>query len=141
MEALVAVGIAANVLQFVQFGLELFKIGSAIKKNGEQPENHLDLGVIAQSLEKHSKSLAGECDTSDLKALADQANSVATELADAIKKIKKKSRNHETGQHGRWDCFRQALKFVWKESAIEKMASRLEAIRAQLQFHLVVETR
>lgn len=140
MEALAAVGLASNVLQFVQFGSELFSISSAIKKNAEaQPIEYTDLEDIGRNLKEHARVLNARCGT-DMQALVDSAREIATQLLDTIDKLKKKYIG-KPNRYSKWTCFRQALAMILKKSTIDDLASRLERIRGQLQFHVIVQSR
>lgn len=140
MEALAAVGLASNVLQFVQFASELFSISSAIRKNTEaQPIEYNDLEVISRSLKEHTQALNARCNA-DMQALVNSAREIATQLLDTIDKLKKKCIGNPN-RYSKWTCFRQALQVILKKSAIEDLTSRLERIRGQLQFHLIVQSR
>lgn len=140
MEALAAVGLASNVLQFVQFGSELFSISSAIRKNAEaQPIEYDDLEVVGRNLQEHARALNARCDT-DMQSLVDSAREIAIQLLNTIDKLKKKCMG-KPNRYNKWTCFRQALQVILKKSTIEDLASRLGRIRGQLQFHLIVQSR
>jgi hypothetical protein len=49
MEAVAALSLAANLVQFVDFGLDLFSRASAIKRHGAS-DHHVDLEVITVDL-------------------------------------------------------------------------------------------
>jgi hypothetical protein len=50
MEALVAFGLAANIVQFVDFGFELFSQANEIKRSGSVSQ-HVDLDRVTRSLD------------------------------------------------------------------------------------------
>ena len=54
MEALVAVGLAGNVVQFVQFSGELLSLAKEIKEKGT-PSSLLDLRKVAQNLAEQTR--------------------------------------------------------------------------------------
>lgn len=140
MEALAAVGLASNVLQFVQFAAQLFSIGSAIRNNAEAlPIEYKNLEEIGMNLDKHINVLSARCDA-DVQGLVNNAREIATQLLGTIDKLKKKCIG-KPDRYSKWTCFRQALEVILKKSTVEDFASRLERIREQLQFHLIVQSR
>lgn len=54
MEALVAVGLAGNVVQFVQFSGQLISLAEEIKKKGA-PSSLIDLRKVAQNLTQQTR--------------------------------------------------------------------------------------
>lgn len=57
MEALVAIGLAGNVVQFVQFSAQLISIAKDIRKNGS-PSDLSDLKELTQSLVQQTQVIA-----------------------------------------------------------------------------------
>ncbi|KAF2439909.1 hypothetical protein P171DRAFT_421174 [Karstenula rhodostoma CBS 690.94] len=141
MEALAALGLAANVIQFVQFACELVSLSSNIRGKADGDSfNCADLRLIGQELEKHHEDLAIEWKTSaSLQELADRAREAALDLKQAIIDLKK-PRTYNGNKSSRWRCFRHALKIIWSKDKIDALQSRLESLRGQLQYHLITET-
>ena len=86
MEAVAAVALASNVLQFVQFSCELFALSSHIRNSTHGcPESHIDLGIIAKNLKKSNEALEHAITTStELKSLVERSSNIAKQLLSAI---------------------------------------------------------
>lgn len=56
MEALLAVGLAGNIVQFVQFAGKLISEAHSIKRTGN-PSSIPDLKILAETLTKESESI------------------------------------------------------------------------------------
>lgn len=136
LEALAAVGLASNVMQFVQFGCSLMSLTSTINKKAFT--GHDDFETIAKNLQGHLQSL--KCDTEydeSIHRLSNMAHSVASDLLTAIDKLRNIGRKNGNVTHSRWTSFRRALETIWKADKITSLQSRLESLRDQLHFHLV----
>lgn len=91
MDGSTAVGLAANVLQFVQFICNLYPLADDIKKNTDGLTlNHANLDAIPTDLQKHSLAVSVCGDSPHLKRLVGDLQSAASDLKDAITKIKRK---------------------------------------------------
>lgn len=142
MEALVAVGLAANVLQFVQFGYELFSLSTEIRKSTDgRSVRHDDLDTIAKDIRTHCRALATQCSSPGLQKLANDALKVAEDLLDATEDIRRKSQKSGLYKISRWRSFRQALEAIWKNDKVTHLATRLESLRHQVEFHFITEIR
>lgn len=138
LDALAAVGLAANVLQFVQYGCELISLTSNLYR-GTFP-GYTDLEAIAEDLEKYNQSLAN-CPSVDqaLCKIAGRAASVAIELLDVVRKIRNIGQKNGQVIHPRWTSFRQALEITWKKDKVTSLQSSLESLRDQLHHHLLAD--
>ena len=135
LESLAALGIAANIIQFAEFGCKLFSTSRALyKASDKQVEESVELAIISQALKRLSNNLAviPSSTTSqpqaeaDLLSLAKRCQTIAEELLAALDKLQVK------GAKGKWQCFRSALKRTWKSLEIEDMARRLDSICGHL---------
>jgi len=140
LEALVAVGLAGNLVQFVHFvsGL-IFKSCQIYQSASGLPGGISDFDSIAKHLEKYtqefSKTSVGHDDEASIGFLASRCGAVAVELLGAIKELQPKG-NRSKGL-GKWESFRQALKSVRKKEEVSTLQSRLESLRDELMLHLV----
>jgi hypothetical protein len=138
MEAVAAVALASNVLQFVQFSCELFALSSHIRNSTHGcPESHIDLGIIAKNLKKSNEALEHAITTStELKSLVERSSDIAKQLLSAIEEIRTPSNKNR-----RWSSFKQALRTVWKKNQIDELQSRLSMLREHIQYQLIIELR
>ena len=129
LESLAALSLAGNIVQFVDFGCRLFSKSRELYKSsdGVLAEN-AELENIANSLTALSKGLRVESsqaerestDYTNLKALAKDCGNIATELLEALRELKVKD------PHKKLECFRTALKRIWRSEKIEKISERLD---------------
>ena len=129
LESLAALSLAGNIVQFVDFGCRLFSKSRELygSSDGVLAEN-AELENVANSLTALSKGLRVESsqaqpesiDYTNLKALAKDCEKIATELLEALRELKVK--NH----HEKLQCFRTALKRIWRSEKIENISKRLD---------------
>jgi hypothetical protein len=144
MAELAALGLASNIVQFVDFGIKLFSEARDLCESAQESRTEdlelesvtLDLKKFAQSLHPTAqpgpapKSLSA--DDIALQKLAISCEKLASELLKLLDDLKVK------GQHNRrWKSFRQALRHVRKEEKINKLEERLERFQKQITTHLV----
>lgn len=149
MEALAAVGLAGNIVQFIDFSCQLFDRTQAIcrSKNGAS-QGMQDLETITESLQNLSDGLqksldrgnrggntATRRDENALDTLAKGCQDVATELISVLQGVKAK----ETGST--WSSFRASLASMRKEKQINAIEKLLDTYRSQLIIQLQVLQR
>jgi hypothetical protein len=105
MEPLSILGVAANILQLVHFGLKILSKSNEIRKKGASEDN-VSIEAVAKHLQEslervRSYSLPG---TSAAQKLRTQCLSVVDELLKAVNDLK------IMGQPTRWKSFRNAIK-------------------------------
>ena len=164
---LAALGVASNIVQFVDFGCRLFSQSKELYRssNGLADEAG-ELENIARSLNHLSDNLMLEHSFSDqrssnnsdieiedqlddiapvqpantfekcsghtdLKLIAIDCKKVADELSEALNRLRVKSPGKK------WECFRVALKRIWKSERIKDMSRRMERLSSQLTMCLV----
>jgi len=146
LEAFAAVGLAGNIVQFVDFSVKLFDHTRAVKDSC----TGLALSVqktesLAESLQQictnleHSNlncrvSQPGQANQSLLK-LAQDCEIAASELLGALQKLKARDPSST------WSNFRAALMTMWKEKQIEDMEETLDYYRSQLILQLQIMQR
>lgn len=136
MDPLTALGLASNIVQFVDFTSKLVSSTRElyVSSSGAKGEN-LELESIAQSIQE----LAGRVRPSNIEQrvilanqdnslfdLSDQCIAVSNELLSVLESLKVK------GPHRRWESFHQAISSQWKKSTIESLQRRLYGIGNQL---------
>ena len=163
LEGLAALGFASNVVQFVEFGCRIFSQSKELYRSSSGLlDEAAELENIAQSLSRLSnnliverKPLSKDSDIElgdgmeripptqptnalgidsgeiDLVLIATDCKRVANELSEALNQLRVKS------PRKRWDCFRVALKRIWKPERIDDMSRRMERLSGQMTLCLV----
>lgn len=143
-EVIAVLGIAANIVQFLDFGTNFvskaWRICSAGRDGlcdiSDLESTTFDLQKILQSLqtpvEDNGESIDGQ---TGLRQFADQCQVLATELLNSIQKIS------ASGKTRKRDALTTAFRFVWKEKEIRHLEARLEGFRHQLAFHILALLR
>jgi hypothetical protein len=149
-DPLTALGLAANIIQFITFASSLVSKTSEISNSahGSTLEN-TELKAIATNLTDLNKQLEppkapGGNDKQSRKAaksgerlreLCTECEKAAWELLSVIQRLE-----HGKGR-SKWKSFRQALLSVWKESEIAALSRRLERYRSQIGTALLLSLR
>ncbi|KAH7075973.1 hypothetical protein BKA63DRAFT_566014 [Paraphoma chrysanthemicola] len=143
MEGLAALSIAANIIQVVEFGQNLLRIGGQVYQSGSTLQNS-DLEVVLKDFELVTSRLAvwaspnpgvpgprTEIDQS-LETLLSRSQEVAKDLLSLLVDLNFKE------DTTRFKSFLQAIQTVWKEKEIASTRRHLEEIRAELQIHFQI---
>lgn len=138
MEALAAINLASSIVQFVDFATKLTKGTRQIYQSGAGAAGETaDLEVCAAELDALCSRLQCEpapstrnADDEALVLLASQCQSIATELATLLRKIKAKNPD------SRRSCFVSALRTQLSSGEREGLSRRLSECRAQLNIQL-----
>jgi hypothetical protein len=151
LDSLSALGLAANIVQFILFATDLVGKSREIYKaaDGALVESS-DLEIVTKSLEKLSSELSYGIMVTELnedsnfrrspfeveiRNLCVGCQAVAKSLLDALQNLK------ITGQRTRWKSFRQAINCVLEESHITELCTRLEQYRSQLDTLMLADIR
>lgn len=135
LESLAALGTTANIIQFVEFGYKLFSKSRALyKASDERVEESVELEIISKALKRLSNDLVAIPSSTmpqlqaeaELLPLAKRCEAIANELLVALNELQ------VNGRKGKWQCFRSALKRIWKSREIDYMARKLDSICGQL---------
>jgi hypothetical protein len=141
MEVLAAVGLAGNIVQFIDFSCKLFGQANSIyhshsgASKGAQDletitESLLDLSArLEKSLEKQYL-LSNPNSQQTLKILAKGCHNTANELVTVLHSVRAKSAG------SKWHSFRASLAGLLKESEIKDLEKRLHDYRSQLVIEL-----
>ena len=167
LESFAALGVASNIVQFVDFGCRLFSQSKELYRssNGLADEAG-ELENITRSLSRLTKNLMLDhsfwnqvsserpdieiedrldhilpiqpayaveenSDQMDLMLIATDCKEVAAELSEALNQLRVKSPGKK------WQCFRVALKRIWKPERLNEMIRRMERLSSQLTMCLV----
>jgi len=142
MEAVAAVGLAGNIVSFVDFSCKLFSQATAIHHSTSgSSQDTQDLENITQTLQSHCETLSNPNHNpsyqgqTSLKKLAKECEVTATDLLSTLQTVKAKNPN------SKWRSFRAALAKAWKEPRIDAMVKKLNSYREQIMFQLLVMQR
>lgn len=137
MEPLTALGLAGNVVQFIDFGCKLIAKARDVHRDGSVVE-HDDMLVVNDDLRRYTTKLRdtmrptgtlqlalSEDDTSFLD-ICDGCLRVARDLEQALNKLRLPDKP------SKWKSFRQALKSVWGKERLAEMKNRLDLYSEQL---------
>ena len=162
LEGIAALGLASNIVQFVEFGCRLFSQSKELYRSSSGLIDEAgELENIAQSLSRLSKNLMLEhpsssqassndikiqfqptnelekhSDETDLALIGTECKKIADELSEALNQVRVKNpREKNFGK--KWQCFRVTLTRIWKPKRIDNMSRRLERLSSQLTMCLV----
>ena len=138
MEALAAISLAGNILQFLNFTADAISKSRQIytSVSGTLKE-HDDL----ESLTTDLKGLSGRLQTSVglvdsiLEQLCSSCSEVADDLLKALECLGVK------GKQTRSQSLRKALKALWGKEKLKNLEERLAGFRQELTLHIAVELR
>jgi hypothetical protein len=158
LDPFTALGVAGNIVQFVDFTVKLISKSHEIYKSvdGALVENQ-DLEAIANNLSRLTERLRTDLSCHllppvkngpspanytvknraeiELGAINTKCSGVAKELLGILSQLKSQER------HGKWRSFRQALKSVWEEDHVQAILSKLSECRAALDTELLISLR
>jgi len=144
MDPLTALGLASNIIQFVDFASKLFSTTKKLyaSKAGAGSE-HLELESLAQHIKKLAEgakpynspgSKSGPDEENTLVELGNQCVSISRELLGVLNSLKLKG-----DQHRSWESFIQAVKTEWKKDDIESLQRRLDRMSNQLNARILLD--
>jgi hypothetical protein len=156
MEAVAALGLASNVVQFLSFARELVSTNRSISRSADGSlVEHLELQAVAGNLQTLSKRLyvppgktnrkrlkdpALAKEDEELRHLCEGCRQVAEQLIEKINGLKVETRI--PGKVGkRWVNFRQALSSVLAADEIEDLSTRLDRYQHTINTTLLVNLR
>lgn len=136
-DPLSALGLAANIVQFVTFASDLITKTRKLSAStdGSLVQN-AELEAITLSLRTFSygfyDSMGGTSSSErELQALCHGCQDVTQELLGSIEGLK----SHKL--HNKWNSFRHALASIWEEGKIDALAQRLDRFRSQINTALL----
>lgn len=146
-ESLLAFGVAANIVQFIDFssklfstGYELHKTGSgATHKNKELGRNTEDLlnltGDLDNTVQGNESNHGLSQNDLQLHQLAAQCRTICVELHGALERLR------VSAQSAGWKTVRAALMSLWGEKKIEDLQKRVEQYRQELILRIIFSLR
>ncbi|KAM0802013.1 hypothetical protein BDR22DRAFT_888067 [Usnea florida] len=138
MEALAAVSLAGNILQFLNFtGAVISKTRQIHASTSGTSKEHDDLEAITVDLKNLASRLqiSTEPVGSVLGQLCSSCSEVADELLKSLKHLGVK------GKLKRSESFRKALKALWGKEKLRSLEERLAGFRQELILHVAVDLR
>lgn len=143
MDPFTALGVACNIVQFVDYGatltssvLELYRSADgALSANLELETIITDLAQVTTNVMKSTSSREVTSDEFALQKVALSCKRLAEDILAVLRGLKVQSR------HQKWKSFRQAVKSVWKEREIQDYVRRLQAIQSELGIHMIATLR
>ena len=148
MAEVAALGIASNVISFIDFANEIFSASRQIYRNGSR-DDHIDLELIVGDLRGIVKGLEESPEPSDgtehlaeeeneLQRLAKQCRSICDELSGVLEKLNVRD---ERGNIIKWKSVNAAIKTIWKKEQIQQLQKRMDDIRQELIIHVLMAFR
>lgn len=146
-EAIATLGLAANILQMVEYGSKfvaaVWKIYDASQADHPLAEDLDQLRCHTQEVEKILGSLeqndsiipstaALEDTDRDLRALAAESRKVTEEILDSL---------NEIGKLKKHKAIQAAFKSLWHERRVAELQTKLDRVRNHLTLHLVHSLR
>jgi len=145
MDGISALGIAGNVVQFIEFSYSLLSDARALYRSASgQNEEHIELGEISKSLTTLSESLGTypevqqqtQTPRGEIQKAATSCKQIAVELSVVLEKLKVDNNGHR-----KWKSFVHALRSHLQSDKIQSMKERLEFMRDNLSIHIISQIR
>jgi hypothetical protein len=136
MEPFTAVGIASNIVQFVEFSWKLLAETRTIYKSstGSGPGVAI-LGLVATDVHRLNDAIRLSPSSSpELRDLAHACNVIANEIIKSVGILKTK------GKRTKWKCFLIALKEVRSNRSIESLTNQLLRLQSDIGSHAIPYT-
>jgi hypothetical protein len=140
LDPLIAIGLVANVLQFVQFTGSLLQQTWALYKG--RPPPTFDLEIATRDLNrintnfKSSSSIKGQRDLSEddrsLQELCSRCEQLSVELLSLLQGLQVSSPGRK------WESFSKAIQAQRKQSKLEDIKNSLDIVREQMNTHLLM---
>jgi len=143
-EALVAIGLAANIIQFVCFGFTLVSKTKELHESASGALNeNVELSVVSQDINTFRSVIRSSTSSSiQLSDIAQRSEAIAGDLLGAITKLQHKQHTLGSGKAPtKWRSFRKALECIWDKPHIEELRVKLDRLRDQVMLHLILNTR
>jgi hypothetical protein len=148
MEAAAALGLAGNIVQFLDFSqklsktiFEIWNSANGITKLNSDKElltqSFLtNLDSVCEDLIKYQGFLLHQCDQDDhIQAIIDGCRKLTDDLIQRIDKLR------VTGQPSKLKSLMAAVKFLWKEQELVTLESQLSKFRHELESRVLFSLR
>jgi hypothetical protein len=137
IDVLAALGLAGNIVQFVEFLSKLLSESRALYNSPTGvADEHVVLEKVARDLtaltEKLTISSAGSPSVvHEFGEITSTCQNVARKLQEALKSLA------VSGPHRRWSSFVQALRRIWGQEKVLQLTKQLELLQSQLHTRLL----
>jgi uncharacterized protein YjaZ len=147
LDPLTALGIAANVVQFIDFTIRIIaksndiyqSASGSLIEHDDLSKVTLDLSTLSTKLRDSVAVTATNASlTPDEQALHDLSKGCFETSQELIKALQRLQNN---GKTSRFRSFRQALKTVWSKDDIKQVERRVGMYKEELTFRIVVGLR
>jgi hypothetical protein len=151
MDAITALGVAGNVVQFIDFGQKLLSTSFEIYKatNGASTRNKESETLLKDFIEsidtvsadlvqygtRLGLTLQQTTSSNGLQEIVDDCRSLAADLLARFEKLKLERKP------GRWKSVLRAVKCMWAESELQDWQARLVRYQSQLEWRILVSLR
>ena len=139
MDALSAVGLAANIVQFIDFTTTIVSKTRYLRSsaNGVLAEDR-DRKVATEHIQTLASKLRQTAGVGDpvLDNLCSGCEAIAEELLAALAKLEVKERHKNS-----LESVRKAIRSVWSRDKINEIETRLASFRDELNLHVTVKLR
>ena len=140
LDALNAIGIAGNIVFFVDFASKLLSTSHKLYKSSNGPTaRNIDLYSVTEDLQKFCTEFREAEQTPHLEQrsqddpttkLSHECNKLASDLLGVLQSVLVENGNRK------WNSFRAAIKLKWKETHINEVETRLRNFREQILLRL-----
>lgn len=146
-EAIVAIALAGNVLQFIEVGYKTYHVLHQLWNDSAKEENtHVqqvaqDMNAICIKLSKPVPASAAGLseDERKLQKLAQTCRKKAEELNAVLQKLVVDP--DAKGMKRRVDVMKKTLKSTWKEDKIEGLQTQMAGLSKQIAIHMIFSLR
>ena len=138
MEAIAAIGLAANILQFVSFVGDVLSTSKELyQSRAGLSSEHEEKITIIEDLKDISKRIHLSTDLRNPSAhsLCSRCDEVAEELLTTLTSLQ------GAHKHKKLRNLCKALRSVWGHEKIARLESRLVAIRQEIGYHILFEIK
>lgn len=137
LDPFTTIGLAANIVQFVDYGSKLISSTNEIHKSSTgSSANHVYLEGVATRLLELGRVLEQPNltpttgDENSLDKLKEECNRDAQALLNLIKALRAK-------KDSKWSSFRKALRSTWEKKEIDRIETRLKNHRSEIAAQVV----
>jgi hypothetical protein len=146
MEPLSALGVASNVVQFVDFATKL--VSQTVRIHRAAQSNNKDgssLVLLTTELEKYNRDMTKDLESSlgsnGMSPEDEQILKTCAECAKISSNLLTTLISLKSSKVTAWTSFVAALKTIWKESEIEELRHTLDSYRQQISLYLLAAVR
>lgn len=145
MEALVAIGLASNIISFIDFGSKVINQGYEIHQSTTgATQDNIDTETLINDLSYHLEKLEVNDSITVLNESDQNLQNLASECANVARKIQRKLDKVKTNRNARnkhYESFAKAFRGVWEKRSLDEQRQKLEGFRDQLQFEILLSLK